>query len=262
MKLDDGALRAGYRINSFEVLRSTSDEALRRASLGDRGGLWVVSASQSGGRGRQGRAWASPPGNVYASLLLVDAVTPALAPQLGFVAAVAAVAALRRFCAPDAKLALKWPNDLLVGGAKLGGILVEGSRVPNGPFACILGFGINRLSHPEGTPYPVTDLFTVSQARPTVEDLVAALSGRMHHLLTLWDAGRRFDEIRRMWLDAALPAGTPLTVSSAGRRVAGCFETIDERGRLVLTSEQGHLRIDAGDVFLAARPEPAAEGLG
>jgi BirA family biotin operon repressor/biotin-[acetyl-CoA-carboxylase] ligase len=262
VRLAEEALRAGYRINAFGTLRSTSDEALRQALLGDRGRLWIVAGSQSGGRGRQGRAWASPAGNVYASLLLVDAVAPARAAQLGFVAGVAAASVLKPLMAPGRVLALKWPNDVLVDGAKLAGILVEGTRLPNGAFACIMGFGINRQSHPPDMPYPVTDLFSVSSARPDVGDLVAALSGTMHRMLCEWDAGRGFSRIREAWLEHALPAGTLLTVSAAGRRIGGRFETIDDQGRLVLSGEQGHLQLDAGDVFLAAPPERTTEGAG
>lgn len=262
MRLAEEALRAGFRINAFETLRSTSDEALRQASLGDRGRLWIVAASQSGGRGRQGRAWVSPAGNVYASLLLIDPVAPARAAQLGFVAGVAAASILKPLVGPGRTLALKWPNDVLVDGAKLAGILVEGTGLPNGAFACIMGFGINRQSHPPKMPYSVTDLFSVSTARPAVGDLVAALSGAMHRMLTKWDSGRGFGRIREAWLEHALPPGTPLTVSAGGRRLTGRFETIDEQGRLVLSGEQGHLQLDAGDVFLASPPAQTTEGAG
>lgn len=259
MRLAESARRAGYRINAFERLRSTSDEALRRAALGDRGSLWIVAASQSAGRGRQGRNWASPPGNVYASLLLVDAVSPALAPQLGFVAVVAAVRAIQPFVGADCPLVIKWPNDILAGGRKLAGILVEGSRLPSGGFACVLGFGINRQSHPEGTPYPVTDLFTLSESRPSIDTMVEALSAEFHRMFDLWATGRGFPAIRQLWLDHAIPVGTPLAAAAKEGRVGGRFETIDERGRLVLATEQGPISIEAGDVFLMDEPDRASE---
>ena len=261
MRLAAIALRSGYRLNAFETLTSTSDEALRRASLGDRGRLWIVARVQSSGRGRQGRAWSSPPGNVYASLLLVDAVAPAVAPQLGLVAAVAAVNALGTLLGPAHRLTLKWPNDVLAEGRKLCGILVEGSRLPSGGFACVLGFGINRQSHPAGMPYPVTDLFAVSEARPSIDAVVEALTAAFHEVFALWDAGRNFEAIRMLWLDHALPHGTPMTAASARGRVSGRFETIDPQGRLVLATERGPVSIDAGDVFVMDRPEYDSEDI-
>ena len=116
----------------FDTVDSTNAEALRRACAGTRGPLWVVAAAQSAGRGRRGRAWTSPPGNLYASLLLVDPAPAAVAPQLAFVAGIAvrdACIARRRPGLADA-LALKWPNDLLCRGAKIAGILIEGRAPP------------------------------------------------------------------------------------------------------------------------------------
>ncbi len=219
----------------------------------------MVAGSQSAGRGRQGRTWVSPAGNVYASLLLVDAAQPALAPQLGFVAAVAAVRAIQPFVGERCRLSLKWPNDVLSEGRKLAGILVEGTRLANGRFACVLGFGINRESHPEGTPYPVTDLFMLSEARPSRDAIVEALTAQFHQVFALWDAGRGFAAIRQQWLDHALPQGTPLTAAARQGRVSGRFETIDERGRLVLAGEHGQISIEAGDVFLMEQPDRVSE---
>lgn len=254
MKLAERAIRAGYRINSFETLGSTNDEALRRAVGGDRGKLWVVAGQQTGGRGRQGRNWASPTGNVYASLLLIDPGPIAMAPQIGFVAGVALATALSGLLGVSGRIAIKWPNDLVHDGAKLAGILVEGTRCPDGRFACVLGFGINRQSHPDGLPYAATDLFSVSDARPSVDDIVSALSSCVDETLRLWDRGRQFDHIRDLWLGLALPPGTPMSVSTGPARSHGLFQTIDDRGCLVLTTDDGTATIDAGDVFLMDRP--------
>ncbi len=257
MRLAERAIRAGYRINSFEVLGSTSDEAMRRAQAGDRGPLWVVAARQTGGRGRQGRVWTSPPGNLYASLLLVDPVAPAVAPQLGFVAGVALAEAVEACAAPAGPVLIKWPNDLVHGGAKLAGILVDGGRCRDGRFACALGFGVNRLSHPEGLPYPATDLFSIAPARPGLDTLMEALSAKLAEVLDLFDRGRGFAAVREAWLARALPRGTPMTVATSSVRADGVFETIDAGGRLVLTTSDGTIVIDAGDVFLmdqTARP--------
>ncbi len=254
MKLDERAIRAGYRINCYDSLGSTNDEALRRVHAGDRGRLWIVSGEQTAGRGRQGRVWSSPPGNVYASLLLVDPAPSALAPQLGLVAGVALIEALRACLGPDVPLSIKWPNDIVHRGAKLAGILVEGLRCRDGRFACVLGFGVNRMSHPPGLPYAVTDLFAVGDRRPTLDDVVSSLSASADVLLTLWDRGRGFAHVRDRWLAAALPPDTPMTAATRAGRAEGRFRTIDAQGRLVLATADGDKVIEAGDVFLMDQP--------
>ena len=258
MKLAEQAIRAGYRINSFETLGSTNDEAMARAHQGDRGKLWVVAARQTGGRGRQGRAWASPPGNVYASLLLVDPVAQAVAPQLSFVAGVALADTIAKVAPSAAGITLKWPNDIVHGGAKLAGILVEGLRFPNGRFACVLGFGVNRLSHPVDLPYAAVDLFSVAGDRPSVDSFVSTLSASVDDALELWDRGKRFEAIRTTWLDRAHPRGAAMTVAAGTRRVSGRFETIDGQGRLILKTDDGPVTVDAGDVFLMKQPAESA----
>lgn len=254
MKLDERAIRAGYRINCYDTLASTNDEALRRAHAGDRGRLWIVAAQQTVGRGRQGRSWSSPPGNVYASLLLVDPAPPAVAPQLGLVAGVALRDALATCAGADDLIRIKWPNDIVHQGAKLAGILVEGVRCRDGRFACVLGFGVNRVSHPSDLPYAATDLFAMSDRRPTLDALITALSSAVDAVLTTWDRGRGFEAVRRRWLAAALPAGTPMTVGTGSGRADGEFHTMDAQGRLVLTTPDGDKVIEAGDVFLMDQP--------
>jgi BirA family biotin operon repressor/biotin-[acetyl-CoA-carboxylase] ligase len=121
---------AGYRLQSVDATESTNDDAFRAAAAGDPGRLWIVAREQVAGRGRHGRQWSSPPGNLYASLLLVDPCEVAVAPQLGFVAGLAlhqAVEAVTGVGAP--RLALKWPNDLLLDRAKVAGLLLEGHRI-------------------------------------------------------------------------------------------------------------------------------------
>lgn len=250
MRLAESALRAGYRLNSFETLGSTNDEAMARAGAGDRGRLWIVAASQGAGRGRQGRVWASPPGNLYASLLLVDAVEPVLAWQLGFVAGVALAEAVGTLLGEPGRIAIKWPNDLLAGEAKLAGILCEASRTDAGSFATVLGFGVNCASHPGGTPYPATDLATLADGRPMLDELFAALSATVPDALALWNRGSGFAAIRAAWLARSLPPGTAMSVGARGERRTGTFHSIDAGGRLVLATPGGLLSIEVGDILL------------
>src|SRR5437016_6850797 len=129
MKLEPRATAAGVRHVAHEVLGSTNVEALHLARQGEHGPLWITADRQTAGRGRRGRAWVSPPGNLYASLLLREPAQPRRAAEICFIAALALSDAIFEI-APRAAaaLALKWPNDVLVDGAKTAGILVEGSH--------------------------------------------------------------------------------------------------------------------------------------
>src|SRR5262245_37759459 len=125
-RLDPLAVTAGVRLNSQGLVVSTNSKALGLAGTGERGPLWVVAEQQSGGRGRRGRQWVSEAGNLFASLLLTDPAPPDRCPELAFVAALAVHDSVSEAAAPlKPSLAIKWPNDLLLGDAKLAGILIE-----------------------------------------------------------------------------------------------------------------------------------------
>ncbi len=256
--LDERAVAAGYRHLAFDTLGSTNDEALSRARAGDPGKLWIVAGSQSQGRGRVGRSWSSPVGNLYASLLLVDPAEPRFAAELGFVAGLALARAVNRVAGRPDEVRIKWPNDLVRHGAKLAGVLVEGTQLPGGAFACVLGFGVNCASHPSGLPYEATHIESFVAASGTSAQVFEALSVSVVEMLSLWKGGREFCAIRDGWLSLALPRGSALTVKTASSTIDGCFETIDDRGRLVLNTAWGPTTIDAADVFL--RDRATAEG--
>lgn len=213
---------------------------------------------QTGGRGRLGRGWASPPGNLYASLALIDPAPVAAAPQLGFVAGVALHEALSRLTGPLAgRLAIKWPNDLLLGGAKLAGILVDGTTLPDGRLAAVIGMGVNLASHPGNTPYAATDLRETG-LRPA--DVLPVLAGTMADMLALWDEGRGFPRICEIWLGRAHALGRNITVNTGKITRQGIFRSLDAHGRLMLETEQGLALIEAGDIFMpemASGTEPA-----
>jgi BirA family transcriptional regulator, biotin operon repressor / biotin---[acetyl-CoA-carboxylase] ligase len=253
MRLDPRASATGVRLVAHEVLGSTNSEALSLARQGERGPLWVTAARQTAGRGRRGRAWISEPGNLYASLLLTDPAPAERWPQLSFVAALAvydAVIAVASAFAP--RLAIKWPNDLLLDGAKFAGVLIEGSDA-GGTGTVAVGIGVNCASHPPGTDYPATDLASVS-----TESLFCALSASMVMRLMRWDEGRGFAAIRTDWLDRAAGRGEEIRVRLADRELIGRFEALDETGALKMRMADGHVTtIAAGDVFLR---EPAAAG--
>jgi BirA family biotin operon repressor/biotin-[acetyl-CoA-carboxylase] ligase len=250
------ATAAGVRVIAHEVLGSTSAEALRLAAQGEGGPLWVVAARQTAGRGRRGRAWVSQPGNLYASLLLTNPAPAARWPQLSFVAALAvhdAVVAAAPHLAPQ--LAVKWPNDLLLAGAKFAGILIEGSRAHE-VGVVVIGIGINCASHPAETGYPATHIAGVAPDR-----LLEALAARMLARCAQWRAGEGFSAIRADWLARAAGLGQELRVRLAERDITGRFEALDETGSLVLRQADGSAStIAAGDVFLPAAAAAARAG--
>jgi BirA family transcriptional regulator, biotin operon repressor / biotin---[acetyl-CoA-carboxylase] ligase len=256
MRLEPRATAAGVRLVAHEVLGSTNAEALSLARRGERGPVWVTAARQSAGRGRRGRAWVSEPGNLYASLLLTAPVPAGHWPELSFVAALAvhdAVAAVAGHIEP--LLAIKWPNDLLLAGAKFAGILLEGES--GGTGALVVGVGVNCANHPGGTEYPATDL-AAAGAPVSPATLFVALSVKMLERIGQWNAGEGFPAIRADWLARAAGIGETVRVQLADRDIIGRFEALDPAGGLVLRLPDGAATtIAAGDVFV---PMPSAAG--
>jgi BirA family biotin operon repressor/biotin-[acetyl-CoA-carboxylase] ligase len=238
---------AGVRHIAYETLDSTNAEALALARGGERGPLWITSLSQTAGRGRRGSTWVSPPGNLYATLLLAEPSAPEHAPQLSFVAALALHDALVQ-CAPQLapKLKVKWPNDLLLGATKLAGILIEGESEP--VFSVAIGIGVNCASHPEDTPFPATNLAAVG-ATVTPDSVFAALSAAMPQRLAQWRRGEGFSGIRADWLSRAAGLGQDIRVRLPEREVCGRFQGLDEVGRLLVQQGDGMTAVAAGEVF-------------
>jgi BirA family biotin operon repressor/biotin-[acetyl-CoA-carboxylase] ligase len=241
---------AGIRLIAHDTLGSTNAEALALARAGERGPLWVTAARQTAGRGRRGNAWTSEPGNLYASLLLTDTVPAGRAPELCFVAALAlhdAVSAL----SPALKPQLKWPNDLLIEGAKFAGILIEAESVQGRSPAVAIGIGVNCAHYPRELPYPATDLAAHGVAVAPVA-LLEKLSAAMRARLDQWETG--FSAIRADWLARAAGLGGDIVVRLPDREVAGTFETLDRMGRLMLRLPAGTLEaITVGEVFAPSR---------
>jgi BirA family biotin operon repressor/biotin-[acetyl-CoA-carboxylase] ligase len=264
IQLDPRASAAGVRVVSHELLTSTNTEALELARKGERGPLWITAGRQSAGRGRRGRSWVSEPGNLYASLLLTDPAPPEHWPELSFVAALAihdAVAEVAPSIRPQ--LAIKWPNDLLLGGAKFAGILTESEGGAEGG-AVAVGIGVNCMSHPSDTDYPATDLAAAGAKVPAAA-LFGALSAKMVGRLAQWNEGQHFATIRTDWLSRAAGLSHVIRVRLADRELGGVFETIDDVGRLMLVLPDGDRRtIAAGDVvqLVGLERSSAAGGAG
>jgi BirA family biotin operon repressor/biotin-[acetyl-CoA-carboxylase] ligase len=256
MQLDGSASTAGVRLVAREVAASTNSEALSLAQQGERGPLWLTAVRQTAGRGRRGRAWISDAGNLYASLLLTDPSSAERWPQLSFVAALAIHDAVVEVVPDRARrIAIKWPNDHLLDGAKFAGILIEGQggTAPGNAGAVAVGIGVNCASHPAQTEYPATDLGGVPPA-----SVFRALSASMVARLAQWRAGEEFAFIRADWLARAVGLGDDVRVRLPEREISGRFEAIDETGGLRLRLPDGSVTtIAAGDVFLRA-PVPAS----
>ncbi|MFO1124685.1 MAG: biotin--[acetyl-CoA-carboxylase] ligase [Methylocystis sp.] len=259
MELGSLSRARGVRLLALDSVDSTNDEARRLIETGERGPLWVVAARQTRGHGRLGREWISPAGNLHASFILSDFGESAVASQLGFVAGVAALRALRAATGEAGRFALKWPNDVLLDGAKLGGILLENISVATGdaraPRAsvAIIGIGVNCVEAPKGLPFEAGALTSIGAHAPDAAALFAHLSDAFVETLDLWRGGEGFSRLREAWLKDAAYLGVDISVELPRETVEGRFATIDATGRLVLATPGGERVVEAGDVTLGPR---------
>lgn len=239
-----------FRHEALSETLSTNSECLARARAGDAGRLWVTAERQTGGRGRRGRPWVSEPGNLYASLLLIDPAPMERISSLPLAIAVAVHEAVRMVLPPSAEpLEVKWPNDILIGRKKTCGILMEGEALADGRYALVIGIGINVAFMPDNPLYPVTCLREQgSSASP--QELFAHLFASMADVLSAWDRGRGIRDITACWRDVACGIGEKITVNLPDRSISGHFSGIDDNGLLLLDTGAGRMmKIAAGDVF-------------
>jgi BirA family transcriptional regulator, biotin operon repressor / biotin---[acetyl-CoA-carboxylase] ligase len=255
------AVSAGYRLTAFESTGSTNTEAVAHARAGECGPMWFVTSEQTAGRGRRNRAWIAPRGNLASSILEVIDVSPAVAATLGFAAGLAIETALQKVSieaslrsagSEHMKFSLKWPNDVLAGQKKLVGIGLEAEAVAGDRLAVVVGIGTNVVAAPEGTPTPATSLAALG-VHIGAEELFAELSDAWAEFRGLWDNGRGFDEIRRLWLARATGLGRGVAIHTGGSIVEGIFDTIDEQGCMIVRTLDGkRVPISAGDVYFGS----------
>ena len=254
-------LPQGYAVVALDEAGSTNDEAKQRAADGAPDGTVMWARRQRAGRGRRGRSWVSPPGNLYLSVVLRPACEARHVAQLSFVAALAVVDLVDGPLPGRARC--KWPNDILVDGAKVAGVLLESALGACGRVDwVVLGIGVNLASHP-GIAGPVPSTSLVEAGAPAVAPadalrlLLAALARRRQD----WQA-QGFGAVRRAWLARAHGLGGPVTVANGDKRLAGVFAGLDADGALVLAQADGsRLSIAAGDVvFGDAGAADAARG--
>ncbi|MBI5319849.1 biotin--[acetyl-CoA-carboxylase] ligase [Bradyrhizobium sp.] len=257
ISLGSRAASVGYRLAAFDQIGSTNAEAMARARDGERGPMWFVTTEQTAGRGRRQRAWIAPRGNLASSILEVMDVTPAVAATLGFAAglsleaavrAVSVEATLRSGGMDPFKFGLKWPNDVLAGRQKLTGILLEAEAVSAG-LAVVVGIGTNVVAAPEGTPTPATSLHALG-IQISADELFRALSDAWVEFRGIWDEGRGFSDIRKLWLERAVGLGEKVAINTGAATIEGIFDTIDETGCLIVRTPEGRrLPVAAGEVY-------------
>jgi len=236
----------GYGLKRYDEIDSTNEEARRLATTGEAGPLWLTALRQTAGRGRRGRSWEMAGGNLAATLLLRPQRPQGEWAQLSFVIAIAAADAVAGF-APQAHIALKWPNDVLADGKKLAGILLE---TANGPApALAIGVGMNLAHHPDGTEFPATSLAALDKKVPAADEALAALAAEFAKWYDVWQA-QGFEAIREAWLARAMGLGTRIRARLATEERSGTFEGIDENGALLLNEGFGRASVlPAADIF-------------
>lgn len=231
-------------VRHFERIDSTNLEARRLADEGMHGPLWLRADEQTGGRGRLGRTWVSPPGNLYATLLMPLEGPIARAPQAGFVVALAVHDVVSQFAA-GALVGLKWPNDCLVDGRKIAGVLCE--VVQANPVVLALGCGINVASAPEDLAYPTTSIAALSGPQ-NVDAVFEAYCDALKQRLAQWAAG--FESIANAWRERAIGIGEQVFVTGHETAKQGIFTGIADDGAMLLRTGGGMQKIHAGDVSI------------
>ncbi len=238
-----------FRLECHEVLESTSTLLKQRAEAGEAEGLAIQALRQSAGRGRQGRGWDSPAGNLYISALLRPAVPLREAPEWSFVAAVALAETLKPLLPKAARPMLKWPNDLLLDGAKAAGILVETGVAANHELDWIcIGIGVNIATKPSLPDRATACLAEYLPAPPAPEVLAAQLLQNLAHWHDLRLA-QGFAPIRDAWLRHAPAMGAPVSVKRYGALMEGNFAGLSPEGGLLLAKGREVELILAGEII-------------
>lgn len=242
---------AAFRHLHRESVGSTNTDLIEIARDGDPGNLWLTADEQLTGRGSRGRNWVSVSGNLYSSLLLIEPSEPHHFHQLTFVAAVALRNALTRIAGDKAKFEVKWPNDVLCGGRKCAGILLEAGQASKVSYV-VIGMGTNVSIFPDDTMHKATSLHHKG-IDVTPSEVFIILAAEMAMVLQLWDKGAGFSHILNAWREHAFGIGEVTTVRMPnGKVVKGRFASIDDKGYMVLqTNDLGKQRISTADIFFA-----------
>lgn len=243
----------GYRLCALKTTCSTHEEAFERYRLGERGPLWIVAQEQTAGRGRHGRSWISPPGNLYATLMLEVPVPLSKALELSFVCALAMRETVQTFLQngdEDGAVLLKWPNDILVKDRKISGILLETLEVfGQERTALALGFGLNLSSAPTDVRTPSTCLSALGAQGVPAFGALACLATCVARTLEAWSLGQHFPAIVTEWTRHAWRLGEPLSLKTGQEEIEGTFLGLSQDGALLMRLDNGQIRVfHAGDI--------------
>lgn len=251
-------LPAVYNLIALETVGSTMSEARLLADQGEDAapdGTLIWAREQTAGRGRRGNTWDSPKGNFYSSLIVRPDVPASRAAELSFVTGCAVFDTVGEVCDPGFECRLKWPNDILLNDAKIGGLLLETKAEAGQPVEyVIIGLGVNLKSHPKDTPFPATDFVDQGQMIPDTVFLEAYARHFMDWAARWVEDG--FEPVRQQWKWRAEGIGKEITVRLSDDTLQGVFEDIAEDGALMLNQDGKIRKIAAGDVYFT----PAKEG--
>lgn len=230
-----------YVISKFDQVESTNDEVKKIISSDYSQDVLVISESQTRGRGRRGRRWYSPPGNLYFSFSKTPPINPALLGQISLVMGIAVHRVMSKIIKSPAQIALKWPNDILVNKMKLGGILVETEQFPSQEnVTCIIGIGINLLSSPEMVMFPSCSVRDFSDTIPEKEQLAVDISAEFDRCYDVW-INNGFEKLRNEWLLVSYGLGKPVSARAEnGFEVYGRFLTLSLDGSVVICDDDGN----------------------
>jgi BirA family biotin operon repressor/biotin-[acetyl-CoA-carboxylase] ligase len=236
------------RTEWIEETVSTNEDARLRAEAGERGPLWIAARRQSGGRGRRGRTWEGLDGNLFATGLYTMAPSPGRAAQLSFIAALAVASVCDKAGIDDRRTKLKWPNDVLVDGAKTAGILLESGSTPGGDLWLAVGIGVNLVASPKDMPQSVTHL-SANGGHVDRETALIQLAENFDDWRSRW-LRDGFGVIRDAWLSRAYGLGERCIARLAAETLEGQFADLGPDGALRLDLDGGGRRyISAGEVF-------------
>lgn len=250
-KNENPDLLLDYHLLSYDEIDSTSEEARRLAKNGGQHGAFVWAKSQTHGRGRYGRQWISEPGNLFVSILLTPNCEIEKATQLSFVAALAAQETISQIVPPGPSVTSKWPNDILVDGRKIAGILLE-SFQEDGKFWVVIGVGVNVDSSPEGTTFPATCL---KEEGVEIVSAKIVLSRFIHQFVAQYNIWQQkgFAPIRRAWMKTAWNLGEPILAALPNEEIQGIFKEISTDGALIVMQNGKRRTVHAADVFPCER---------
>jgi BirA family biotin operon repressor/biotin-[acetyl-CoA-carboxylase] ligase len=228
-----------YTITRLETVESTNSYLLDRLTRQTPNGTVIQAKQQTAGRGRMGRSWVGLPGNLFFSLFLKPKCAFADYPQLTHIAALAVAMTLEVLLPESLKPAIKWPNDVLVGGEKIAGILLEVASDEEGPYGLVIGIGVNLLHAPDGLSYGATCLTSHLNQPLTLSHVFTQILRQFYHLYFGWQTNG-FEEIRQQWVARCChePHKT-LSISTTSSVVSAKFIDLGPDGRIILMDEQG-----------------------